>query len=102
MKRSSDLKKTARKSQRPQPEQKLGTSNDKTTRPALAADGAKVASVAGSLSAEEIISDYRIAYQSRQVSLIGRKEVMGGKAKFGIFGDGKEVPQLAMARAFRA
>ncbi len=53
------------------------------------------------LSAEDIIHDYRLAYQSRQVSLIGRKEVMGGKAKFGIFGDGKEVPQLAMARAFR-
>ncbi len=53
------------------------------------------------LSPAEILRDYRIAYQSRQASLIGRREVMSGKAKFGIFGDGKEVPQLAMARAFR-
>ena len=50
---------------------------------------------------ESIVEDYRIAWRSRQVSLIGRKEVLTGKAKFGIFGDGKEVPQLAMARAFR-
>ena len=53
------------------------------------------------LSKEEIIKDYRIAYQSRQASLLGRREVLTGKAKFGIFGDGKEVPQLAMARAFQ-
>ena len=53
------------------------------------------------LSPEEILQDYRLAYRSRQASLIGRREVMSGKAKFGIFGDGKEVPQLAMARAFR-
>lgn len=53
------------------------------------------------LSPEEMLRDYRLAYQSRQVSLIGRREVMSGKAKFGIFGDGKELPQLAMARAFR-
>ena len=52
-------------------------------------------------SSEEIIQDYRLAYQSRQASLIGRREVLSGKAKFGIFGDGKELPQLAMARAFR-
>ncbi len=64
-------------------------------------DGKSASSVSTNLGAEEIIRDYRIAYQSRQVSLIGRKEVMGGKAKFGIFGDGKEVPQLAMAKAFR-
>ena len=50
---------------------------------------------------ESIVRDYRIAYQSRQASLIGRKEVLTGKAKFGIFGDGKEVAQVAMARAFR-
>jgi pyruvate/2-oxoglutarate/acetoin dehydrogenase E1 component/TPP-dependent pyruvate/acetoin dehydrogenase alpha subunit len=50
---------------------------------------------------ESIIEDYRTAYRSRQASLIGRKEVLTGKAKFGIFGDGKEVAQLAMARAFR-
>ncbi|MCG3118788.1 MAG: 1-deoxy-D-xylulose-5-phosphate synthase [bacterium] len=53
------------------------------------------------LKPEEIIKDYRLAFQSRQVSLIGRKEVMAGKAKFGIFGDGKEIPQLALAKAFR-
>ncbi|MGH1362648.1 MAG: alpha-ketoacid dehydrogenase subunit alpha/beta [Calditrichia bacterium] len=58
-------------------------------------------SVALQLDKEEILRDYRIAYQSRQASLIGRKEVMGGKAKFGIFGDGKEIPQLALARAFK-
>ncbi len=53
------------------------------------------------LSSEEILGDYRIAFESRQASLIGRKEVLTGKGKFGIFGDGKEIPQLAMARAFR-
>ncbi len=53
------------------------------------------------LPSEEILKDYRLAYQSRQTSLIGRREVLSGKAKFGIFGDGKEVAQLAMARAFR-
>ena len=50
---------------------------------------------------ESILDDYRVAFRSRQASLIGRKEVLTGKAKFGIFGDGKEVAQLAMARAFR-
>lgn len=53
------------------------------------------------LDQEEILNDYRLAYQSRQVSLIGRREVLGGKAKFGIFGDGKEVAQLAMAKVFQ-
>jgi len=53
------------------------------------------------LPPEEILKDYRLAYQSRQASLIGRREVLSGKAKFGIFGDGKEVAQLAMARAFQ-
>ncbi|HYM19900.1 MAG TPA: thiamine pyrophosphate-dependent enzyme [Candidatus Kapabacteria bacterium] len=52
-------------------------------------------------SKEEIIADYRIAHQSRLASVLGRREVLTGKAKFGIFGDGKEVPQLAMAHAFR-
>jgi 2-oxoisovalerate dehydrogenase E1 component len=50
---------------------------------------------------QEILNDYRIAFESRQASLLGRKEVLTGKAKFGIFGDGKEVPQLAMAKVFR-
>lgn len=53
------------------------------------------------IPAGEIIQDYRLAYQSRQVSLIGRREVLSGKAKFGIFGDGKEVAQLAMAKVFQ-
>lgn len=52
-------------------------------------------------SAAEIVRDYRIAFESRQASLLGRREVLTGKAKFGIFGDGKEVAQLAMARSFR-
>ncbi len=49
----------------------------------------------------EVLQDYKIAFESRQASLLGRKEVLTGKAKFGIFGDGKEVAQLAMAKAFR-
>ena len=52
-------------------------------------------------SAEEIILDYRLAYRSRQASYIGRREVLSGKAKFGIFGDGKELPQLAIAHVFK-
>jgi len=48
-----------------------------------------------------IIEDYKIAIKSRQASLIGRKEVLTGRAKFGIFGDGKEVAQLAMAKVFK-
>ena len=50
---------------------------------------------------EKILQDYRLAYKSRQASLIGRREVLSGKAKFGIFGDGKEVAQLAISHAFK-
>ena len=50
---------------------------------------------------KEVLNDYKIAITSRECSLLGRKEVLTGKAKFGIFGDGKEVPQLAMAKAFK-
>jgi TPP-dependent pyruvate/acetoin dehydrogenase alpha subunit len=50
---------------------------------------------------ELVLSDYRLANESREASLMGRREVLTGKAKFGIFGDGKEVAQLAMARAFK-
>ena len=50
---------------------------------------------------QEVLNDYKIASISRECSLLGRKEVLTGKAKFGIFGDGKEVPQLAMAKAFQ-
>ena len=53
------------------------------------------------LTKSEILEDYRIANESRQASLLGRREVLTGKAKFGIFGDGKELPQLAMARSFK-
>ncbi|WP_339920741.1 thiamine pyrophosphate-dependent enzyme [uncultured Flavobacterium sp.] len=49
----------------------------------------------------EVLNDYRIAMISRECSLLGRREVLTGKAKFGIFGDGKEVPQLAMAKFFK-
>jgi pyruvate/2-oxoglutarate/acetoin dehydrogenase E1 component/TPP-dependent pyruvate/acetoin dehydrogenase alpha subunit len=49
----------------------------------------------------EILNDFKIANESRQASLLGRREVLTGKAKFGIFGDGKEVPQLAWAKAFK-
>ena len=50
---------------------------------------------------KEILADYQLACESREASIIGRKEVFMGKAKFGIFGDGKEVAQLAMAKVFR-
>ncbi|TDG95047.1 alpha-ketoacid dehydrogenase subunit alpha/beta [Cardinium endosymbiont of Culicoides punctatus] len=55
-----------------------------------------------SITPTEIIQDYRIACESRAASLLARKEVFAGKAKFGIFGDGKEVAQLAMAKYFQA
>ncbi len=48
-----------------------------------------------------VLEDYKIAFTSRAASLLGRKEVLTGKAKFGIFGDGKELPQIAMAKAFK-
>ena len=50
------------------------------------------------LSREEILADFRLANLSRTLSIIGRREVLSGKAKFGIFGDGKEIIQLAMAK----
>ncbi len=50
---------------------------------------------------DEVLNDYRRACESREASLLGRKEVLTGKAKFGIFGDGKEVPQVAMAKFFK-
>jgi pyruvate/2-oxoglutarate/acetoin dehydrogenase E1 component/TPP-dependent pyruvate/acetoin dehydrogenase alpha subunit len=52
-------------------------------------------------SRTDVLKDYKNACESRQASLLGRKEVLTGKAKFGIFGDGKELPQLAMAKVFR-
>ena len=50
---------------------------------------------------KEILADYKLGWLSRHMSLIGRKEVLSGKAKFGIFGDGKEIPQIAMAKVFK-
>lgn len=50
---------------------------------------------------QEILEDYKLAVMSREASYIGRKETLTGKAKFGIFGDGKELPQIAMARHFK-
>ena len=49
----------------------------------------------------EVIADFRLACESREASLLGRREVLTGKAKFGIFGDGKELPQIALAKQFR-
>ena len=53
------------------------------------------------MNKEDILSDFRLANLSRNLSIIGRREVLSGKAKFGIFGDGKEIIQLAMAKQFR-
>ncbi|WP_149240976.1 alpha-ketoacid dehydrogenase subunit alpha/beta [Dyadobacter sp. 32] len=53
------------------------------------------------LTKENITNDYRLACESRYVSLLGRKDTMGGRSKFGIFGDGKEVAQIALSRSFR-
>ncbi len=53
------------------------------------------------MSAADVLRDYRLAVQSRQASIIGRREVLSGRAKFGIFGDGKEVAQIAMAKVFQ-
>lgn len=61
----------------------------------------KITKNTSGLSKQEILNDYKIAQESRQASLMGRKEVLSGKGKFGIFGDGKEIPQLAMAKAFQ-
>ena len=66
-----------------------------------AADQAGLAAAELPLPPAAVLDDYRIAVRSRLASLAGRREVMSGRAKFGIFGDGKELPQLAMARAFR-
>ena len=49
---------------------------------------------------EEVLRDYQIASESRHASYMGRREALSGNAKFGIFGDGKEVPQLILAKVF--
>ncbi|MBZ5495351.1 MAG: transketolase [Acidobacteriia bacterium] len=53
------------------------------------------------LPRETVVQDYRLAFRSRHASIVAHREVLSGKAKFGIFGAGKEVPQVAMAHAFR-
>ncbi|MCB0009910.1 MAG: hypothetical protein KDE04_25770, partial [Anaerolineales bacterium] len=53
------------------------------------------------MTVDPLLADYRLAYRSRQMSLMARQEVMSGRAKFGGFGDGKELPLLAMARVFQ-
>lgn len=50
---------------------------------------------------KQVLEDYRIIVTSREASLLGRREVLSGKAKFGIFGDGKELPQIALAKVFQ-
>ena len=50
---------------------------------------------------KQVLDDYRIIVTSREASLLGRREVLSGKAKFGIFGDGKELPQIALAKVFQ-
>ncbi len=57
--------------------------------------------LASELTRESLLADFRLAVRSRHTSLLGRREVLTGKAKFGIFGDGKEIAQIALARAFR-
>ena len=54
-----------------------------------------------SVDKSQILADYKLAVLSREISLIGRKEVLTGKAKFGIFGDGKELAQIAFAKTFK-
>lgn len=53
------------------------------------------------LSRKEVLSDFRLAHLSREIAMLARREVLSGKAKFGIFGDGKELAQIALARNFR-
>ena len=50
---------------------------------------------------QQVLEDYKIIVTSREASLLGRREVLSGKAKFGIFGDGKELPQIALAKVFQ-
>ncbi len=67
----------------------------------MASSTAKKAELSFEDFKESVLTDYKIAVTSRECSLLGRREVLTGKAKFGIFGDGKELPQLAWARAFK-
>ena len=66
-----------------------------------ARDQVALENISFDLFRKEVLTDYRLVCESREASLLGRKEVLTGKAKFGIFGDGKEVPQVAIAKFFR-
>src|SRR5258705_10468120 len=66
-----------------------------------ASDQLALENISFDLFRREVLKDYRLVCESREASLLGRKEVLTGKAKFGIFGDGKEVPQVAIAKFFR-
>jgi pyruvate/2-oxoglutarate/acetoin dehydrogenase E1 component/TPP-dependent pyruvate/acetoin dehydrogenase alpha subunit len=67
----------------------------------IASDQQALENISFDLFRKEVLKDYRLVCESREASLLGRKEVLTGKAKFGIFGDGKEVPQVAIAKFFR-
>jgi pyruvate/2-oxoglutarate/acetoin dehydrogenase E1 component/TPP-dependent pyruvate/acetoin dehydrogenase alpha subunit len=67
----------------------------------IARDTVVLENLSFELFRKEVLKDYRLVCESREASLLGRKEVLTGKAKFGIFGDGKEVPQVAIAKFFR-
>ena len=67
----------------------------------IASDQLTLENISFDLFRQEVMNDYRLVCESREASLLGRKEVLTGKAKFGIFGDGKEVPQVAMAKFFK-
>src|SRR5687768_11525739 len=69
--------------------------------PAGVAEPVASANTAAQLDRDSVLADFRVAARSRHTSLLGRREVLTGKAKFGIFGDGKEVAQVALARACR-
>lgn len=62
---------------------------------------ASIASTDVLLTKKEVLNDYRVACESREVSYIGRQDVFRGRAKFGVFGDGKELAQIAMSKVFR-
>jgi pyruvate/2-oxoglutarate/acetoin dehydrogenase E1 component/TPP-dependent pyruvate/acetoin dehydrogenase alpha subunit len=67
----------------------------------IASDQIALENISFDLFRKEVLNDYRLVCESREASLLGRKEVLTGKAKFGIFGDGKEVPQVAIAKFFK-
>src|ERR1700719_45374 len=67
----------------------------------ITSDQLAMENISFDLFRKEVLKDYRLVCESRQASLMGRKEVLTGKAKFGIFGDGKEVAQIAMAKVFK-